>query len=748
MDRVVKKTTTGGKWKGKRRFNDKSDDEPAEKKSRKDWKRKGKGKGKKPKFNRSKTSSTKARPESKKGGGDSSKGSSSKTGQSLTLPLLSPSDSERTFLSLATGGYFVPEALAIVRSVGLDIESAKRIALLPIGGRISKCPETWHNITRDNWVLEIISQGYKVQFLSIPYTPMRAPNPPTDADGKAVLDAEVEAMLAKGAIREVTPSKDEVVSPFFARPKSTPGKWRPIVSLKKVNKHIRYVKFKMVTVRDLRLWIRRDHFFTSIDLQDAYFSIPLHETVWRFIRFVWNDLTYEFMVNMFGLGPSARLFTKVLAAVIRFLRERINMLIQGYIDDLLIQAITKTLCYLHTQVAIIILQCLGFEVNFCKSVLDPSQFIAHIGFDWDSRRMTISLPQKKIAALTNQATSILERGGCSADELRSFIGKIEGTRPAVELAALHYRHLQVLLPPASRWRGHKHLHLTKQARMDLRWWRDSLSNNATAPLRRGSFDLDLVTDASGRWGWGGHSHRGFAQGPWEGKETSWHINMKELIAGRKCLGKMMKQGDYVQLSMDSKPAVAFVNRQGGTRSRILCAAALELWNFVISKGGWLPRDENQISDMLSKGSLDTWEFGLTTQVTNCLWNRWFVPSVDCFASKLFHVVDTYYSFHPDTGAARRDAFSVLRWPNKIYAFPPIPLITMTITKIKLDSVTAIMVVPEWRSAKWWDMLKDLLVEPPLHLGDHRDILVPHPDHRLPHLGHLVACLLDGSNSRS
>ena len=93
-------------------------------------------------------------------------------------------------------------------------------------------------------------------------------------------------MLRKGAIRQVGTNTDGVVSPFFARPKATPGKWRPIVSMKMVNKFIRRQKFCMVTVKHLKLWVRQGHFFASIDLSDAYFSIPLHNTVYKFIRFV------------------------------------------------------------------------------------------------------------------------------------------------------------------------------------------------------------------------------------------------------------------------------------------------------------------------------------------------------------------------------------------------------------------------------------------------------------------------------
>jgi hypothetical protein len=81
----------------------------------------------------------------------------------------------------------------------------------------------WSQITPDKWVLDIVTGGYKVQFLSQPKTPMTAPNPPTDLDGMAVLDKEVEAMLAKRAIRRVDGNPDGVVSPFFARPLQASG---------------------------------------------------------------------------------------------------------------------------------------------------------------------------------------------------------------------------------------------------------------------------------------------------------------------------------------------------------------------------------------------------------------------------------------------------------------------------------------------------------------------------------------------
>ena len=94
---------------------------------------------------------------------------------------------------------------------------------------------------------------------------LEARQPPTDVDGQVVLDKEVADMLAKGAIHVVDSVEDDVISPFFARPKKTAGKWTPIVSLKYVNKHLRKIKFRMTSVKQIRNWVNKDWFFASLD---------------------------------------------------------------------------------------------------------------------------------------------------------------------------------------------------------------------------------------------------------------------------------------------------------------------------------------------------------------------------------------------------------------------------------------------------------------------------------------------------
>ena len=94
------------------------------------------------------------------------------------------------------------------------------------------------------------------------------------------------------------------------------------------------------------------------------------------------------------------------------------------------------------------------------------------------------------------------------------------------------------------------------------------------------------------------------------KELSWHINLKELVAAKKSIEFMMRDGDNITMNLDNRTAAAFINRMGGARSRKLCGAALELWNVVLRRNGWikanwLPREENQLADMLLKAAIDT-----------------------------------------------------------------------------------------------------------------------------------------------
>ena len=687
------------------------------------------------------------------GGGGGSNGKKGgkpqeKTGKLVLHPI-------KNFAPEWRNGNFSRQATEAVEKEGFDIEKAVQVSTEPIGGRTRSCVQEWKTVSDSKWVHKVAEEGYRIDWMSRkPNTPHRSGNPPTDEEGKKVLDHETEAMLLKGAIREVAPSQNEVVSGYFARPKKTKGKFRPIVSLKYTNRFIRKQKFRMTTPADIKAWIKEDWFFTSIDLADAYFTIPLHREGSRFTRFKWRQKTFEYLVIMFGLGPSARVFTKMLRPVLKFIRRKFNIWILAYIDDLIIQAVSAEQCYRHAEIVILILQCLGYGVNFEKSSLVPSKEIEHLGFTWDSRKMTVSIPQVKVDKITERAGGMLKEGKCTANQLRSLLGTLESTRLVTKQAALHYRGLQRLMPRkrGSKFPGNKILRFPEEAKKDLRWWNASF---ATAPhtstsLREPIATNELHTDASGLVGWGGHDARGkYAQGQWEQKEALWHINLKEIEAVRKTLQSTMLAGDVTNLNIDSMVAVAYINKQGGTRSRILCQAAIRLWRMVLRKKGWIrafwtPREENEQADMLSKSRMEVWDFGLKPTVAAKMWERWFTPRIDLFGSSRFHLADSYYSGFPDSQAKRQDAFGAMKWPEEAYAFPPPPLLRKTLDRIRGQKGEVIMVMPRWTEAAWWDTAMSMMRGDLMELGWAKDIMVTRAGERLPRMGKMVACLLRGN----
>ena len=425
----------------------------------------------------------------------------------------------------------------------------------------------------------------------------------------------------------------------------------------------------MTKTKFVTRWVRSRYFFTSINCSDAYFVIPLEEEEVKYTRFRWRETIYKFLCIMFGLGLSARIFTKMMAMVIKFLRTTFGIVIATYIDDLLVQAKDEETCRIHIEITILVLQDLGYGINFRKLALVPSKVVVYLGFTWNSDDKTNWLPQdhrEKISARTKQ---MLDRDGSTPEELRSLLGTLESVRIMTILAVINYRGLQYMLPhqgPLGIFKAKTWLNFDKAAKTDLRWWANSLDSVAhnSAFLKPSPTTLEVLTDASGLVGWGGHCFWGQqVQGLWRTQQHIWHINFKEIEAARLSVQELMKEGDVVQLYMDSQVAVAFVNRQGSIRSRILCASALDLWQEVLNKNSWieaswLPLEYNEQANFLSKHKIEVWDFGCRPEVTEMLWQHTFYPRMDLFASSEFHCAKNNFSCIADAQACGLDTFAM------------------------------------------------------------------------------------------
>ena len=178
-------------------------------------------------------------------------------------------------------------------------------------------------------------------------------------------------------------------------------------------------------------------------------------------------------------------------------------------------------------------------------------------------------------------------------------------------------------------------------------------------------------------GWGAHCNGLSTGGLWSQSEQFLHINCLELLAGSfaiKCFAKD-KTNIHIQLFMDNVTALTFINKMGGTKSRVLAALSRDLWQWclqrqIIVSATHIPGILNVNADRESRYHLDSSDWKLCPAVFQALQNRWGPLDIDLFASRLTNQLPRFVSWKPDPLSEAVDAFS-LQW-NKVkgYAFPP------------------------------------------------------------------------------
>ena len=144
------------------------------------------------------------------------------------------------------------------------------------GGRLAHFYDEWAKITSDQEILDIVS-GQRIEFDTRPlqYCP-RSQSNYTEAE-QAVIRSEIVKLLQKSVIVHTQHEPGEFVSPIFVRPKKD-GTSRMILNLKDLNQHVQYHHFKMETLVDAIRLMTPNCFMASVDLKDAYYSVPIAQS--------------------------------------------------------------------------------------------------------------------------------------------------------------------------------------------------------------------------------------------------------------------------------------------------------------------------------------------------------------------------------------------------------------------------------------------------------------------------------------
>lgn len=392
-----------------------------------------------------------------------------------------------------------------------------------VGGRLAQFIKAWKSLSSDEWILRAV-KGYKIEFICEPVQNKLPMKMGFSKSEESAIDCEIDKLLNKGAIRRACFHSNQFISNLFTIPKKS-GDLRPVINLKPLNKFVQYHHFKMENLNSLLDLISIGDFMITIDLKDAYFTIPMHEEHYKYLRFEWKSDLVEFTCLPFGLSSSPRVFTKVMKPIVAELRNKgIKLVI--YLDDLAIVSGSHKKGEMDAKIVVNLLESLGFVVNHEKSSLTPSQQITYLGFVINSVNMTVSLPKEKLDHLITQASALYNKTFCTVRNLAHMIGLIVSSFPAIKPAKLYYRELDALKQRAlheNEDNFEAEICLSDEAKIELEWFisKSRLFNGSC--FVKPSTTITLTTDAS-LSGWGVVCEDQSTNGVWSQGEQNWHIN--------------------------------------------------------------------------------------------------------------------------------------------------------------------------------------------------------------------------------
>ena len=166
--------------------------------------------------------------------------------------------------------------------------------------------------------------------------------------------------------------------------------------MKVLNTMIKKPSFSLLKSNKIFPYLQVNSWACKLDLKDAYWHVPLHESAQKFLTFKLGKKKFRWKVMPFGLKTAPYIFSKIMNTVIKYIRSKYSMLIFNYLDDILILAKDPHSCQTQTEIVIKTLNKLGWKISLKKSIIEPVQQIEFLGVHYDLDKKTMRPIQKNI----------------------------------------------------------------------------------------------------------------------------------------------------------------------------------------------------------------------------------------------------------------------------------------------------------------------------------------------------------------
>ena len=149
-----------------------------------------------------------------------------------------------------------------------------------VAGRLYDFIHFWESITSDQYILDSV-RGLRIPFSNLPTQNVVPKEINCSKVEMCAINREIEKYVKEGIIEEVAYQHDQYISQIFPRMKKS-GKTRIILNLSKLNLDVKYQHFKMESLSSVLRLMEKGCFMSSIDLKDAYYSVPIDKSDRKF----------------------------------------------------------------------------------------------------------------------------------------------------------------------------------------------------------------------------------------------------------------------------------------------------------------------------------------------------------------------------------------------------------------------------------------------------------------------------------
>ena len=420
---------------------------------------------------------------------------------------------------------------------------------------------------------------------------------------------------------------------------------------------------------------------------------------------------YQFQVLPFGLNTAPQVFTRLGHTVTGYLHRQ-GILVIPYLDDWLIHHPDRQVLTRHQALLIDTLDLVGFILNRKKSELDLTQDLQFLGIRLRLDLGEALLPESKAWEIVARARHLSSHIVLTYSQVSQFMGSLNCLIPMGRLYLRPFQRYFHSLGLTDRFTPPRRSDPLVLANL-LRQWQDPSFLTSGIPIRTFQADLTIFTDASTQ-GWG--AHMGDSK------------IIKAVIFALQHWAPLL-QGLQVMIATDNSTVVSYINKQGGTRSPTLLRLTVDLFLWleaqnIIVRARHIPGCLNVIADYLSRPNQPiSTEWSLHPEIVQRIFRVWGTPEVDMFATLSNSHLPRFMSPIPEPRALAVDALSQDWQGRSMYMFPPFPLLSNVIQKLRSTQVAeVVLIAPWWPTQSWFLHLLRLCVEQPLALPYLQDLL--------------------------